>query len=87
MNDAMDVEISVMKADGAKCSRCWFYRKEVGTHEIFKDLCNRCFLVIEGLYRAGSLGEFMVDNQLTKEDLDKAFFYLKPNDQSKRGTS
>jgi isoleucyl-tRNA synthetase len=35
--------IGVKKAEGTKCGRCWFYDREVGTHDRYgEDLCQRC---------------------------------------------
>mmetsp|Transcript_17607 Transcript_17607/g.38130 ORF Transcript_17607/g.38130 Transcript_17607/m.38130 type:complete len:1084 (-) Transcript_17607:47-3298(-) len=35
--------IGVKKAEGTKCGRCWFYDREVGTHDRYgSDLCQRC---------------------------------------------
>mmetsp|Transcript_37946 Transcript_37946/g.79474 ORF Transcript_37946/g.79474 Transcript_37946/m.79474 type:complete len:1092 (+) Transcript_37946:812-4087(+) len=36
-------KIGVKKAEGTKCGRCWFYDREVGTHNNYgTDLCQRC---------------------------------------------
>jgi len=35
--------VGVKKAEGTKCGRCWFYDREVGTHDRYgNDLCQRC---------------------------------------------
>lgn len=35
--------IGVKKADGTKCSRCWFYDNQVGKHGLtFDGICQRC---------------------------------------------
>ncbi len=49
--DAADVdyataEISVLKADGAPCARCWTYSTELGQDEQHPELCPRCTEVI-----------------------------------------
>ncbi|HUR97789.1 MAG TPA: zinc finger domain-containing protein, partial [Pyrinomonadaceae bacterium] len=44
--DALKVEI--LKADGAKCERCWNYSVRVGEFEKYPTVCERC---------AGALGE------------------------------
>lgn len=39
--DALNVE--VLKADGAKCERCWNYSVQVGEFAEFPTVCERCF--------------------------------------------
>ena len=39
---AAGLEVEVVKADGAKCERCWNYRKAVGTFLDHPTLCDRC---------------------------------------------
>lgn len=74
----MSVEITIERADGLKCARCWLYREDVGKGpEPFKDICNRCFLVMEDLFRRGKLKQFCKENAVPEETVAKAFSYLK----------
>ena len=36
------LHISVFKAPGAKCNRCWIYCTTVGTNADHPTICNRC---------------------------------------------
>ncbi|HAA97192.1 MAG TPA: hypothetical protein DCE29_04820, partial [Alteromonas macleodii] len=48
---ATDVEglwLSVDKASGEKCVRCWHHREDVGSHEGHEELCGRCVTNIDG---------------------------------------
>ena len=48
---ATDVEglwLSVNKASGDKCVRCWHHREDVGTHKGHEELCGRCVTNIDG---------------------------------------
>lgn len=42
------LEISVEKASGAKCQRCWNWSEAVGTFADASDLCDRCHKVVFG---------------------------------------
>lgn len=44
--DYTTAEISVMKADGAACARCWTYSTELGQNAEHPELCPRCTEVI-----------------------------------------
>jgi len=46
VSDIPEVKVMIELASGKKCARCWKVLPEVGTHEIHKDLCNRCADVI-----------------------------------------
>ncbi len=37
-----DVSVTVVKAEGEKCERCWNYRPAVGTFPDHRTLCDRC---------------------------------------------
>ncbi len=37
-----DLAVEVVKADGAKCVRCWNYRPAVGADKTHPELCDRC---------------------------------------------
>ena len=39
--------ISVFKAKGQKCQRCWTWSEDVGTHPVWKDVCGRCAKVLD----------------------------------------
>ena len=43
------VQIKVFRSEGAKCARCWIYRKEVGKDTSHPELCGRCLEVVKGL--------------------------------------
>ena len=48
---ATDVEglwLSVDKASGEKCVRCWHHREDVGSDEGHEELCGRCVTNIDG---------------------------------------
>ncbi|MBL7158277.1 MAG: isoleucine--tRNA ligase [Candidatus Omnitrophica bacterium] len=40
--DNVPIMISVGKASGKKCARCWNYSKSVGTDARYLDICSRC---------------------------------------------
>ncbi|WP_214842195.1 isoleucine--tRNA ligase [Exiguobacterium sp. s150] len=44
--DYATAEITVTKADGAACARCWTYSTELGQHAEHPELCPRCTEVI-----------------------------------------
>jgi isoleucyl-tRNA synthetase len=39
--------ITIEKAEGKKCSRCWNWRITTGKYEGFPDLCDRCYEVLQ----------------------------------------
>jgi len=41
------LSISVSKADGQKCERCWHWEEDVGTSKEHPTLCGRCVLAIQ----------------------------------------
>jgi isoleucyl-tRNA synthetase len=43
------VSISVSKADGRKCERCWHWETDVGTIKEHPTLCGRCILAIKDI--------------------------------------
>ena len=45
--DDVPVKVSVMKADGAKCNRCWNYSMTVGSDGDHSDLCERCVRIVK----------------------------------------
>ena len=40
--------LSVNKASGQKCVRCWHHREDVGSHDGHEELCGRCVTNIDG---------------------------------------
>ena len=40
------LEVSVQKADGAKCERCWNYSTHVGENSRYPTVCERCSLAL-----------------------------------------
>jgi len=42
----MPLWISVKKADGKKCARCWNFSETVGSSDEFPDICSRCTGVV-----------------------------------------
>ncbi len=42
------LSVSISKAEGEKCERCWKYDTSVGTNETHPTLCGRCASVVEG---------------------------------------
>ncbi|HVF27875.1 MAG TPA: isoleucine--tRNA ligase, partial [Pyrinomonadaceae bacterium] len=46
-----DVEVSVVRADGEKCERCWSYSTRVGESEAYPTACERCVPVLAELER------------------------------------
>ncbi|MBN1283335.1 MAG: isoleucine--tRNA ligase [Proteobacteria bacterium] len=45
--DVEGLSVSVDKADGGKCARCWKFSQSVGSHERHPSVCDRCFSVLE----------------------------------------
>ncbi len=41
-----DLQVSVERAPGRKCSRCWNYRISVGEDEAHPEICDRCLPVV-----------------------------------------
>jgi len=48
-NGSGGVHIGVMKADGAKCERCWNYSTRVGEDKTYPTVCERCSAVLKEL--------------------------------------
>jgi isoleucyl-tRNA synthetase len=46
--DESGFKVSVDKADGAKCERCWRFSGSVGTLAAHPTICDRCAKVVEG---------------------------------------
>jgi len=48
-SEELGVAVTVMRAPGSKCERCWVYSEEVGQSAAHPLLCKRCELVVESL--------------------------------------
>jgi isoleucyl-tRNA synthetase len=48
--------LSVLRADGAKCERCWNYSVAVGTNAEYPALCERCWPVVAELESLAARG-------------------------------
>jgi isoleucyl-tRNA synthetase len=42
-----DMKVSVKRADGKKCERCWNWSLKVGTYDDTPEICERCYKVIK----------------------------------------
>jgi isoleucyl-tRNA synthetase len=42
-----EVTVTVSRADGTKCSRCWMWTQDVGTDKNYPEICARCAGVME----------------------------------------
>ncbi|MBI4358286.1 MAG: isoleucine--tRNA ligase [Candidatus Omnitrophica bacterium] len=62
--------ISVEKADGKKCERCWNYSVQVGTILEHPTLCERCFEAIVPLSVSPSETDFGPSGQKTGDGID-----------------
>ena len=49
------LEVSVHKADGAKCERCWNYSTHVGENARYPTVCERCTAALAEIERAAEL--------------------------------
>ena len=47
--ESCDISVSVMKADGEKCERCWVYSDELGDDSEHPTLCPRCAAIVRKL--------------------------------------
>lgn len=45
-SDAGNIEITVARAQGGKCERCWVYSPSVGENHTHPTLCSRCVEVL-----------------------------------------
>jgi isoleucyl-tRNA synthetase len=48
------LEISVRRADGAKCERCWNYSTRVGENAEYPTVCERCTAALAEIERDAS---------------------------------
>ena len=42
------VVVDIVKAEGAKCARCWIYKMDVGADGRYPDICQRCADAVAG---------------------------------------
>jgi len=47
------LEVSVQRADGKKCDRCWNYSTHVGENQRYPTVCERCSEAIAEIEREG----------------------------------
>jgi len=47
-----ELKVTVERAPGKKCERCWMYSEEVGKDEDYPDVCPRCAKVLKELERS-----------------------------------
>ncbi|WWO98555.1 MAG: isoleucine--tRNA ligase [Candidatus Dasytiphilus stammeri] len=50
------LKIFLYKASGTKCLRCWHYTNDVGKHQNYPDICNRC---VTNLIGKGEIRHFI----------------------------
>jgi isoleucyl-tRNA synthetase len=48
-------QVSVVRAEGDKCPRCWNVRADIGIDQQFSDVCGRCAEALRDLERPGRL--------------------------------
>jgi isoleucyl-tRNA synthetase len=48
------LEVTVQRADGKKCERCWNYSTHVGENSRYPAICERCSAAIAEIERGGS---------------------------------
>jgi isoleucyl-tRNA synthetase len=49
--DNVPVTVSVARADGVKCQRCWRYVPEVSAEPAFEGICSRCVDALASVVR------------------------------------
>jgi isoleucyl-tRNA synthetase len=47
-DDLEKVQVNIVRAEGAKCARCWMWTKDVGANADYPDICGRCASVMRG---------------------------------------
>ena len=50
---AAEVSITVSRADGEKCERCWNYSTQVGESETYPTVCERCVAALKEIEQGG----------------------------------
>ena len=48
------LKISIERASGKKCARCWNYSEQVGKDEVYPDVCERCLAALNELEADGA---------------------------------
>jgi isoleucyl-tRNA synthetase len=58
-NDSRDAElqVTVERADGAKCERCWKYSTKVGEDAAFPTVCDSCSAALQEMAGSAVLKE------------------------------
>jgi isoleucyl-tRNA synthetase len=46
-SEEVGLKVSISRADGHKCERCWHYTTDIGQHASHPTLCGRCSTVVE----------------------------------------
>ncbi|OGS12766.1 MAG: hypothetical protein A2234_01010 [Elusimicrobia bacterium RIFOXYA2_FULL_58_8] len=49
---APELEVKVSRAGGAKCPRCWTWRRDIGASAAAPELCGRCAAVLKEQHKA-----------------------------------
>ena len=47
LNDSKEIQITVGRASGQKCDRCWHWETDVGSHSGHATLCGRCVEAVQ----------------------------------------
>jgi isoleucyl-tRNA synthetase len=50
-----DLSVHVDRATGAKCDRCWKYKKDLGSDERFPTICGSCTQTVTAMLVAGEI--------------------------------
>jgi isoleucyl-tRNA synthetase len=50
------VEVTIRRADGKKCERCWNYSTHVGASSVYPTICERCISALEEIERSAGNG-------------------------------
>lgn len=48
LTDVEGLKLQIVKSEHSKCTRCWHYRKDVGTDPAHPELCTRCIGNVDG---------------------------------------
>ena len=46
-SDAAEMQITVQRADGEKCERCWHWETDVGSNPEHPTICGRCVAAVK----------------------------------------
>ena len=50
------VRVTIHRADGSKCERCWNYSAQVGSNSFYPTLCERCLAALDEIQRTAAGG-------------------------------